>query len=148
MGDSGWFSLRSGEEIHRRRKLVKVEHRMLCGEREKLTERLKGMGMSGRINTAFVERVNLTLRQGVSFLIRRTWGSAQYSAELVLHIQWWRGYYHFVRYHESLCIWVPNPIERKGKQMPRRYRSRTPVMAAGLTSHRWTVLELIRHPLP
>jgi transposase-like protein/IS1 family transposase len=49
------------KKIHRRRKLVKVERLMLCGEREKLTERLKGMGMSGRINTAFVERVNLTM---------------------------------------------------------------------------------------
>lgn len=121
---------------------------MLCGEREKQTEGLKGMGMSGQIYTAFVERVNLTLRQGVSFLVRCTWGSAQYSAELELHLQWWRGYYDFVRYHESLRIRFANPIERKGKQTPRRYRSRTPAMAAGLASHRWTMLELISYPLP
>ena len=50
------------KKIHRRRKLVKVEHLMLCGEREKLTTGLKALGLSGQINTAFVERLNLTIR--------------------------------------------------------------------------------------
>jgi hypothetical protein len=49
------------KKIHRRRKLVKVEHLMLCGEREKLTTGLKALGLSGKINTAFVERLNLTM---------------------------------------------------------------------------------------
>ena len=62
------------KKIHRRRKLVKVEHLMLCGEQEKLTTGLKALGLSGKINTAFVERLNLTIRQGVAFLVRRPWG--------------------------------------------------------------------------
>jgi len=129
-------------------KLVKVEHLMLCGEREKLTTGLKALGLTGKINTAFVERINLTIRQGVAFLARRTWGAAQFTAELELHLQWWRGYYHFARYHESLRVQFSQSIQRKGKQTSRRYRSRTPAMAAGLASHRWTVLELISYPLP
>jgi IS1 family transposase len=136
------------KKIHRRRKLVKVEHLMLSGEREKLTTGLKALGLSGKINTAYVERLNLTIRQGVAFLVRRTWGTAQFTSELELHIQWWRGYYHFVRYHESLRVQFSQPIQRKGKQIPGHYRSRTPAMAARLTSHRWTVLELISYPLP
>ena len=136
------------KKIHRLRKLVKVEHLMLCGEREKLTTGLKALGLSGKINTAFVERLNLTIRQGVSFLVRRTWGTAQFTSELELHLQWWRGYYHFVRYHESLRVQFSQPIQGHGKQPPRRYRSRTPAMAARLTSRRWTVLELISYPLP
>jgi len=37
---------------------------------------------------------------------------------------------------------------RKGKQMPKKYRRRTPTMAAGITTQRWSVLELISYPLP
>jgi hypothetical protein len=145
--NSWWIHLCSGKKIRRRQKLVKVEHVVLCGEREKLMEGLKGTGLSGRINTAFVQRVNLAIRQGTSLLVRCTWGSAQYCVELELHIEWWPGYYHFVRYHESLRLRFSTPIERKGKRTPRRYRSWTPAMAAGLTSHRCTVLELISYPL-
>ena len=79
------------KKIHRRRKLVKVEHLMLWGEREKMTTGLKALGLSGKINTAFVERLNLTIRQGVAFLVRCTWGAAQFTSELELHLQWWRG---------------------------------------------------------
>jgi transposase-like protein len=39
------------KKIHRRRKLVKVEHLMLCGEQEKMTTGLKALGLSGKINT-------------------------------------------------------------------------------------------------
>jgi hypothetical protein len=67
---------------------VKVEHSMLWGELENLKARLQAIGLSGRINTAFVERINLTIRQAVSFLVRRTWGTAQFTPELELHLQW------------------------------------------------------------
>jgi hypothetical protein len=49
------------------------------------------MGLSERLNTAFVERVNLTIRQAVAPLIRRTWGTAQTLMGLREHIEWWRG---------------------------------------------------------
>jgi IS1 family transposase len=49
---------------------------MLSGEREEMTTGLKALGLSGKINTAFIERLNLTIRQGVAFLVRRTWGAA------------------------------------------------------------------------
>jgi hypothetical protein len=53
--------------------------------------RLVALGLSGKINTAFVERLNLTIRQGVAFQVRRTWETAQFTSELELHVQWWRG---------------------------------------------------------
>jgi hypothetical protein len=58
------------KKIVRRRRLVKVEHAMLLGEQQNLKDRLLSLGFSGRINTAFVERLNLTIRQGVSLLVR------------------------------------------------------------------------------
>ena len=50
---------------------------MLVGEEKEYRERLKAAGLSGRINTSFVERLNLTILQCVSKLTRRTWGQAQ-----------------------------------------------------------------------
>src|SRR5512133_3937095 len=46
----------------RRRRTVEVERRVLWGEEKQYQERLEKAGLSGRINTAFVERVNLTIR--------------------------------------------------------------------------------------
>ena len=62
------------------------------------------MGFSGRLNTAFIERVNLTVRHGIAALARRTWATAQQSPHLLAHLEWWRAYYHFVRPHESLRV--------------------------------------------
>ena len=57
----------------RRFRLVKVEHRYDLGCWLPITAaRLKAAGLSGNINTSFVERVNLTIRQCVSKLTRRT----------------------------------------------------------------------------
>jgi len=136
------------KKIHHRRRLVRVERYMLWGELSQLKDGLKALGLSGRINTAFIERLNLTLRQGVSFLARRTWGIPHFTPELEVALEWWRGYYHFVRYHQSLRVKLTQPLARKGKQTPRRYRRRTPAMAAGFTPHRWTVCELLSFPLP
>jgi IS1 family transposase len=133
---------------YRRRKVVRVTQVMRCGMIEDLGLALKTLGLSGRLNTAFVERVNLTIRQGVAALARRTWATAQAAPSLVAHLEWWRGYYHFVRPHASLRVPLVQPIERGGRRMPRRYRQRTPAMAAGLTSRRWTVRELLLVPLP
>lgn len=101
----------------RRRRTVEVERRVLVGEAAAYRERLCQAGLSGRINTSYVERLNLTIRQSVSKLTRWTWGPARYSTELVEHLEWWRSYYHFVRPHESLVVELSKPIQRRGKQL-------------------------------
>ena len=95
------------------------------------------------MNTALVERVNLTLRRSVAALARRTWSTAQEAPQLLIQLEWWRGYYHFVRPHASLRVPLAQPSEWGGRRVPRRYRQRTPAMAAGLTSRRWTVCDLL-----
>jgi len=135
------------KKLQQRRRLVKVERVMLWGSCEALVSGLKAAGLSGRLNTAFIERLNLTLRQGVAPLSRRTWGTAQQTSELNLHVEWWRVYYHFARYHEALRIEHAVLRLRKGKRLASCYRSQTPAMAAGLTSRRLTVLEVLSYPL-
>jgi IS1 family transposase len=136
------------KKTYRRRAVVRVTRVMRCGTAEDLRAALKSLGLSGRLNTAFVERVNLTLRQGVAALARRTWATAQGAPPLLTTLEWWRGYYHFTRPHASLRVPLAQPIERGGRRVPQRYRQRTPAMAAGLTSQRWTVPDLLQFPLP
>jgi transposase InsO family protein len=113
--------------------------RMLWGKRSALYARLRVHGFRATIQTAFIERINLTIRQGVSLLTRRTWSLAQTDRQLLLHVEWWRAYYHFIRPHESLRQSVPG--------LKRRYRLQTPAMALGLTDHLWSVGDILRQPL-
>ena len=133
---------------YRRRKLVRVTHVMRLGTEAALTVALLGLGLSGRLNTAFIERVNLTVRHGVAALARRTWATAQQAPQLLAHVEWWRAYYHFVRPHVALRMALVQPRERGGKLVAQRYRQRTPAMAAGRTNRRWTVPEVLSYPLP
>ena len=135
---------------YRRRRLARVERRALLGSLDQLTAALRNSGGSGAIQTAFVERLNLTVRQAVTALTRRTWGIAQSPAELMFHLEWWRAYYHFTRPHTSLCQPLAEPRLRARKRLPQRRRQRTPAQALGLTDHRWTIVELLRqaYPLP
>ena len=80
---------------------------MRCGTRAALRTALQGVGLSGQLNTAFIERVNLTVRQGVAPLVRRTWSTAQAAPHVLAHLEWWRAYYHFTRPHASLRIGLP-----------------------------------------
>ena len=136
------------KKSYRRRKLVRVTQVMRLGTGDALKVALQGLGFSGRLNTAFIERVNLTVRHGVAALARRTWATAQQSPQLLAHLEWWRAYYHFVRPHASLRIALGKPRERGGKLVAQRYRQRTPAMAAGRTNRRWTTREVLCYPLP
>ena len=136
------------KKCYRRRKVVHIRHVMRWGTRAALGSALQGVGLRGTLNTAFVERVNLTVRCCVAALARRTWATAQLAPHLLAQLEWWRGYYHFVRPHAALRVALTQPRERGGRGLPQRYRQRTPAMAAGLTRRRWTVPELLALPLP
>jgi len=88
---------RQVKKRYRRRQLVGVTYVLRCATREAVGSALRGLGLSGKLNTAFVERVNLTVRQSVAALIRRTWSTLQEASQLLMHLEWWRAYEHFVR---------------------------------------------------
>ncbi len=133
---------------YQRRKLVRVTHVMRLGTEAALKATLQGLGFSGRLNTAFIERVNLTVRHGIAALARRTWATAQQSSQLLAHLEWWRAYYHFVRPHASLRVRLVQPRERGGNRLAQHYRQRNPAMAAGRTHRRWTAREVLSWLLP
>lgn len=113
--------------------------RMAWGNRQQLTSILRQHGLTHLIQTAFIERVNLTFRQSVAPLTRKTWALPLSEQHLLIHLEWFRFYYHFVRFHESLRESVPG--------LKRRYQQRTPAMALGLTDHIWTVGDILRTPI-
>jgi IS1 family transposase len=112
--------------------------RMMWGKRKDLDILLKLHGFAQLIQTAFIERVNLTIRRGVAPLMRKTWSLAQHPEHLLLHIEWWRTYYHFIRTHESLAVPIPGL---------RKHRQRSPALAANLTTKLWSVEDVLKLPL-
>jgi transposase InsO family protein len=105
---------------YQRRKVVRVRQVMRCGTQAELTVALHVLGLSGRLNPAFVERVNLTIRQSVAALVRRTWSTAQVTPHLLAQLEWWRSYYHLVRPHASLRLALVQPMARGGRREPQR----------------------------
>ena len=73
------------KESYRRRKLVRVTHVMRLGTEAALQATLQELGLSGRLNTACIERVNLTVRPGVAALARRTWATVQQAPQRLAH---------------------------------------------------------------
>jgi len=136
------------KKTYQRRKLVRVTPVMRLETSAAFTAALQGLGLTGRLNTAFIERVNLTVRHGVAALARRTWATSQQVSQLLAHLEWWRAYYHFVRPHESLRVTLVQPRERGGNLVAQRNLQRTPAMAAGRTTRRWTAREVLSCPLP
>ena len=118
-------------------RLKYVHTRMLCGARSQLTERLQLVGLSGQIHTAFIERLNLTLRHLVAALRRRTWALAYTVRGLRWRVALAAGYYNFCRTHQAVRVPIGDG----------RCRGRTPAMALGVTGHRWSVGEFITHPV-
>jgi IS1 family transposase/transposase-like protein len=136
------------KKVYRRQRLTRVVPCLHYGSWRAFRATLRGLGLSGRVTTAFIERANLTLRRGVAGLARRTWATARSAPQLLAHLEWWRAYYHFSRPHRGLRLPLAGPIDRGGCRAPRRYWRRTPAMALGVTDHPWTVLEVLTYPLP
>jgi hypothetical protein len=98
---------------------------------------------AGVINTAFIERLNATFRQRLACLSRRSRALAR-SPQTLLAAMFLVGcVYNFCTYHQSLRL--PLLI---GSHAHRHWVSRTPALAAGLTDHRWSVLELLTYKVP
>ncbi len=120
------------------RRLTYTVRRMAWGQRCELFAVLVANGFRRVIQTAHIERANLTFRQGIAGLARATW-SLLSEPRLRLHAEWFRLYYHLARPHESLREPLPG--------FKRKYRPRTPAMALGVTDRVLTVGDILRMPL-
>lgn len=132
---------------HQKGCVVSVSTRVVFGKVEDLLARLHSLGMK-RINTSFVERMNLSLRHLVSRLRRKGLTFSKKRKFLQWHMQLAVAYYHFVRTHRSLRLRLPQTIPTKGNGSPKKWLRRTPSMSASLTDHIWTIQELLMFRVP
>ena len=82
----------------------------------------------GRINTAFIERLNATFRSRMPSFVRRTRSLARTPGRLEREMFWSGVVYNFCTVHQTL--------------------HGTPAMAAGLVDDVWSVEQLLRYKLP
>jgi IS1 family transposase len=130
----------------RRRRLVDVKHRVVFGTLEAVKHILAPLGW--HINTAFVERINLTIRQHVAAVGRRVSTLCKGEDGLRQQLVLYQAYYNFCLPHTSLRLPLPHPELTNGTGSAKRWQSRTPAMAAGLTDHVWTLREVLLFRVP
>lgn len=122
--------------VKRRRKgrVVEITTQVVFGTKKAVAAKLVRSPVSRAINTSFVERNNLTMRHQNRRLVRKTiaFSKKQERLEQQLHLSF--AYYHFVKPHKGLRV------EIKGET--KKYEKRTPMMAAGITDHIWTMSKL------
>jgi IS1 family transposase len=130
----------------RRRRLVKVRHRVVFGTLAAVEHVLLACGR--KINTAFVERLNLTIRQHVPAVGRRVNTLCQAQDGLRQQLALFQTYYNFCLPHTSLRqpLLLPEPTTSKASAT--RWQPRTPAMAAGLTDRVWTLREILLFRVP
>jgi hypothetical protein len=115
---------------------------MVQGTTHQVAALLQASQGGGKINTAFIERLNATFRQRLACLARRSRHLARQPETLQAGMFIVGCIYNFCTYHDSLRVTF---YLAKGGQ---RWLQRTPAIAAGLTDHRWTREELFNFKVP
>ena len=111
----------------RKNRVINVERRLIIGTKQKLDQLLFESEDSSTINTSFIERLNLTLRQGCAYLGRRTACHSRRKDLLADNLALQMCYYNFVRPHSALKF---------GSE------TRTPAMQAGLVKKQLSFREI------
>jgi IS1 family transposase/transposase-like protein len=133
-------------KVTRRRRLVEVKHRVVFGTTVAVEQVLGACGW--RINTAFIERVNLSIRQHVAAVGRRVMTLCKGEDGLRQQLALYQTYYNFCLPHASLRQPLAQPEPTNGSGSAKRWQPRTPAMAAGLTDRVWTLREVLRFRVP
>jgi IS1 family transposase len=131
---------------YRRRRMVGVTHRVVFGTGEAIKAILAKRGW--KINTSFVERLNLDFRQHVAAVGRRVNTLCKHEAGLRQQLALFQVYHNFCLPHASLRQPLPQPVPTKGTGSAKQWRPCTPAMAAELTDHVWTLREVLRFRVP
>lgn len=142
-----WPGIHLGQVIkqYARRRVVGVERRIVQGDASAVARLLEATQKGGVLNTSFIERLIATFRSRVALLVRRTRYLARKEGKVLAATYLVGTMYNFCTYHDALR--VPLYVVYRRKEV-RRWVERTPAMAAGLTDHRWTVLELLSFKVP
>ena len=124
-----WQYLQFIKHRDARGRLLSTELRVIFGEPEAV------LALFGQ-STAYVERTHLTMRLFNGRLVRQTLGFSKDLACYRASAAWEDAVYNLVRPLKTLRQEVHD-------EPGRRWRPRTPAMAAGLTDHIWSLKELL-----
>jgi len=111
----------------RKNRVTQVTRKLILGTKEQLEDCLLNSEDSSTINTSFVERDNLTIRSGNSYLHRKTASHARDTDHLDDSLSLQMCHYNFIRPHSALKF---------GKEI------RTPAMQAGIVSRKLTFRDI------
>jgi IS1 family transposase/transposase-like protein len=127
-----------GQVIKKKQKgrLQELVYRVRCG-----AKRLEELGLS--ISTSLLERLNLTLRQALAPLVRKSGSFCKDRTQMRRRVVFLQAFYNFARPHMSLREPLPAQEPHATGLIQLKWRHRTPGMAAGLTDHVWTFRELL-----
>ena len=123
-----WDDLHIVQVVKQRvgRRLVSISRRLAHGSLAQAEEVMQRTQVElGCINTAYIERLNATLRTWIPALVRRTRTPSGARERLEAALFWTGCVYNFCHVHATLAG--------------------TPAMAADLTDHVWSIEELIRY---
>src|SRR3989441_3237306 len=130
----------------RRRRLVRVRQRVVFGTLEAIQQVLAACGW--QINTAFIERLNLSIRQHVAAVGRRVTTLCKGEDGLRQQLAVFHCYYNFCLPHASLRRPLPQPEPTHGSGSATQWRPCTPAMAAWLTDHVSTLRDVLLLRVP
>jgi transposase-like protein len=123
-----WDDLHIVQVVKQRvgKRLLSITRRLAYGSMTRAEEIMHTTQVElGRINTAYIERLNATLRTWMPALVRRTRTPSGRREQLEAALFWTGCVYNFCHVHTTLAG--------------------TPAMAAELTDHVWSIDELIRY---
>lgn len=122
--------------------VLHVDRRIIQGAEGMVAHLIQTTQGKGVINTAFIERINATFRQRINSLTRRTRTLAQRAETLVAGMYLVGCFYNFCDFHHSLRL------KLSVGSFGYRWVQRTPAIAAKLTDHQWTPIELFNFKVP
>lgn len=128
-------------------RVVAVTQRVIFGSLKTIEKVLQAAG-SQVINTAFIARLNLTIREHVAALGRKVQDIAKTVAGLRHQLSLAQAYHNFCLPHSALRVPLPAALPTRGNGSPKKWQPRTPAMAAGVTIRVWRMEELLLLRIP
>ena len=120
-------------------RLVEVIQRVVYGDPREVMH-LLGADSGGKINTAYIERLNLTIRNSLARFVRKSMNCSKIFGRHSHALNFFQAWYNFVKPHKSLRLRID--------QGRNKWTQRTPAIAEGMTDHIWTIKELMAFRMP
>lgn len=86
----------------KKNRVTRVDTELVIGEPWQIRHALECSEDSGKLNTSFIERLNLTIRRNTAYLQRQTPCHARCPEALMAQLDLQRCYYNFIRPHMAL----------------------------------------------